>query len=96
MKQLAVAVAADKLAELIDARRRYNAFKARRFRHGFTHLGEVVERAAADEGETCQQMVRVIGHTKEHLDEILAGQPVPALAPMESPEIQTEWEAPPI
>jgi chromosome segregation ATPase len=67
----AIQVAIAKLSEHIDARKRYNRMKARRLNHGYTNLGEVLERDIKAQGDKCGDLATAIGRAREALDGIL-------------------------
>jgi hypothetical protein len=70
-KREAIKVAAAKLSEYLDAKKRYNRMKARRLNHGYVNLGEVLENGIGEQVTKCGELTAEIGKARERIDDIL-------------------------
>jgi hypothetical protein len=75
-KRAALQATVVKLGAFINAKKRFNAMKTRRIRHGFTNLGEVYRVEMAMQGQKCGELVAAIGSERDVIEVLLTGQTV--------------------
>jgi uncharacterized protein YPO0396 len=70
-KRAALQTMVVKLRVFIDAKKRFNAMKIRRIRHGFTNLGEVYRVEMAMQGQKCRELVAAIWSERNVIEVLL-------------------------